>query len=633
MTLQLSEPQRQAVEYVDGPTLVTAGAGSGKTRTLTAKIAHLVNRLGYDPASILAITFTNKAAEEMKHRLVQVTGLSINNFPWVRTFHSACFQILKEHCEWLGYRNPVTIHSDYQQKTDAKKVLVHLDLDRKYLGSLRSLISRAKNSGDPYQHLRANGQLPRKREAYDLYNEILGRQNALDFDDILLLTRDLLAKNEEVRNQFRSTFDYILIDEFQDSNPIQNQIVDLLLRNGNLTVVGDDYQSIYQFRGADPMHFIDFPNKYPTAKVFRLERNYRSTEPIVAATDALISHNRSRIDKTCYSTRPGPPIVLAEFLDENGEAGWVARKCWEYRNYQKIPLEQMAVLYRTRFCSLAFERAMRANGLPYQMMGGSGFFERREVQDLNAYLICAVNPSDDATFERIVNVPKRGIGTGTINKILAHREAGASFQQTCRTTLELGRIRGKAASGLRQLLDLLVQLRRMAPAEAIEWTLEKTGYRDYLKSFSESVEDFDMRLENIQQMVFSASQHHTITQYLEECALVREDQEDADDSRGVRLSTFHAAKGLEYQVVFVVGLEEGLLPHWRSVSGESGNFEAQAGDPGLEEERRLLYVAMTRTVELLHLSRARARRGEFNRASRFLDEIPEAYLETAAESI
>lgn len=633
MTMQLSEAQKQAVEYVDGPTLVTAGAGSGKTRTLTAKIAHLVTRLGYDPAAILAITFTNKAAEEMKGRLEQATGLAISRFPWVRTFHSACFQILKEHCEWLGYHKPITIHSDYQQKTDAKKVLIHLDLDRKYLGPLRSLISRAKNSGIPYDYLSANGRLPRMREAYDLYNEILARQNAVDFDDILLLTRDLLEKNQEVRERFRAAFDYILIDEFQDSNPIQNAIVDLLLRNGNLTVVGDDYQSIYQFRGADPLHFIDFPNKYPTTRIFRLERNYRSTEPIVAATDALIAHNRSRIDKTCYSTRPGPLIQLAEFLDENQEASWVARRCWEYRNYRKIPLERMAVLYRTRFCSLALERAMRTNRLPYQMMGGSGFFERREVQDLNAYLICAVNPRDDASFERIVNVPKRGIGTGTLNKVLAHREAGQAIQKTCRIALQLGRIRGKAATALNQLLELLHLVSRKPPAEAIELIVEQTGYRDYLGSFSESAEDYDMRLENLHQMGFSASQHRTIAGYLEDCALVREDQDDADDGRGVRLSTFHAAKGLEYQVVFVIGLEEGLLPHWRSVTSAGEDPETAVGDPGLEEERRLLYVGMTRAVDRLHLSRARARRGEFNRASRFLDEIPKSYLEIAEESI
>ncbi len=620
MTMELSEEQRQAVRYVDGPTLVTAGAGSGKTRTLTAKIAYLVNGLGYRPDRILAITFTNKAAAEMKARLVKITGRPAADFPWVRTFHSACFLILKEHCEELGYRKPLIIHSEYHQKTTAKKVLAHLDIDRKYLGAVRALISRAKNSGSPLGYIDDHRQLPRCREAYELYNEILAQQNAVDFDDILLLTRDLLHRNPSIRKRYQNAFDYILIDEYQDSNGIQNAIVDLLLLNGNLTVVGDDYQSIYQFRGADPSHFITFPEKYPEAKVFRLERNYRSSEPIVAAADALIAHNRLRLEKTCFSTRPGPPIQLRSFLDENGEASWIARKCWEYRNYKKIRLEDMAVLYRTKFCSLGFERALRAQGLPYRMVGGRGFFERREIIDINAYLISAVNVRDDASFERVINVPKRGIGAGTVKKILTHRKPGASLQQSCRLVVETGRVGGKAAKALQRLLAVLDGIRRLPPADAIRQVLEETGYMVYMEGYCHSKDDFDCRRENLEQLIYSASEKRDIAEYLEECALLREDQDDQDDGQGVRLSTFHGAKGLEYRVVFVAGLEEGMLPHWKSVSGDGS-------EAGIEEERRLLYVAMTRAMETLHLSWTKTRRGQLNRPSRFLKEIPETCLQ------
>lgn len=625
--LELSEEQRKAVEYVDGPSLVTAGAGSGKTRTLTAKIAHLVNRLGHDPARILAITFTNKAAGEMKSRLRAVTGRPAEAFPWVRTFHSACFQILKEHCEVLGYQKPLTIHSEYQQKTNLKRVLGRLDLDPKLLNPMRAAISRAKNSENPWHALDHSFRVPRKREAYELYNELLVQQNAVDFDDILMLTRDLLRNYGEVREICRGLFDYILIDEFQDSNAIQNEIVDLLLRDGRLTVVGDDYQSIYRFRGADPVHFIRFPEKFPGAAVFRLEENYRSTEAIVKAAEALIAHNRYRIEKTCFSRRSGPPVAVRGFTGEDLEAAWVADCCWQYHLYEKIPLDQMAVLYRTRFCSLAFERAFRSSGIPYQLMGGRGFFERREVQDINAYLVASVNPRDDASFERIVNVPRRGIGSGTLQKIMGYKAGPLSMQEACRLAFEDGVLPKKTAKELGRLLHLLESLGRERPDRAIRRILEETGYVEYLEAFAENERDAGERLENIEQMVHAASQKQTIAEYLENCALLREDQDDADDGHGVRLSTFHAAKGLEYRVVFVAGVEEGLLPHWRSVTvgtGQEGG--ALENEAGIEEERRLLYVAMTRASERLHLSWCRTRRGELVSPSRFLDELPEGLI-------
>lgn len=627
MSFQLSKVQEEAVLYVGGPSIITAGAGSGKTRTLTGKIAHLVNDLGYDPAGILAITFTNKAAGEMKSRLHKTTGRSFRDFPWVRTFHSACFQILKEHCELLGYKKPLLIHSENQQKSDMKKVLLQLGLDKKYLNPLAGLISRAKNSGDPEGYLKEYGRVPRKGEAYKLYQDLLEQQNAVDFDDILILTRDLLKNHPDIREMYQNKFNHILIDEFQDSNEIQNQVVKYLLKNGNLTVVGDDYQSIYKFRGADPSYFINFPKEYPDARIFKLEENYRSTDPIVAAADALIAHNRNRMEKKCFSTRSGSLIQLKHFRDEEAEAEWVADKCWEYRNHHEIALENIAILYRTKFCSLSFERAMRFKGIPYKMMGGKGFFERREVQDINSYLISALNIRDDTSFERTINIPRRGIGPGAIKKILAHKDSGMSLQEGCGKAVRDNILPKKTGAALENLLDLLSVLRKTAPAEAIRKIVAETGYDAYMKTYCEDIQDYDSRVENIQQMVYSASQKRSIEAYLEDCALIKEDQDDADDDGyGVRLSTFHAAKGLEYAVVFVVAVEEGLLPHWRSVGNFSGSGSLQEDEEGIEEERRLMYVAMTRAAHHLHLSWSQFRKGEHSMPSRFLKEIPKCFL-------
>jgi DNA helicase II / ATP-dependent DNA helicase PcrA len=619
----LSPVQQEAVRCISSPTIVAAGAGSGKTRTLTHKIAYLVNDLQLLPERILAITFTNKAAAEMKGRLEKITGRPVEDFPWVRTFHSACFKILKEHCELLGYRKPLSIHDDSQQKTHMKKVLAALNLDKKYLYAAVSMISRAKNSGTPLTYLNVNGKVPRKRELYSLYNEMLEGSNAVDFDDILLLNRDLLIKFPEIREAYQKAFDYILIDEFQDTNDIQNEIVDLLLRDGNLTVVGDDYQSIYKFRGAEPLHFIDFPGKYAKARVFKLEENYRSTAQIVAASDALIANNTRRMAKTCFSTREGELIQVRGFPNEDAEAEWVAARCWEYAGYGDVPLSEIAILYRTRFTSLPFERALRFAGVPYYMAGAQGFFQRREVQDINAYLISAINPRDEIAFERILNVPKRGVGAAALKKILLCREREMSLQEACGKCVQRRNLPPKTAAALEALLQFLESLRAETPGAAIERVLHEMHYDEHLQSLAENREDYESRSENIEQMLFDASRKGSIVEYLEDAALLREDQDMTESKTGVRLSTVHAAKGLEFKAVFVVALEEGVLPHGRSL-----NQETEAGyDEGVEEERRLMYVAMTRASDHLHLSLSQTRRGDAMRPSRFLGEIPARFLD------
>ncbi len=612
----LSEIQREAACYISGPVIITAGAGSGKTRTLTGKIAHLVNSLGFSPDKILAITFTNKAADEMKGRLEKITGRGIDEFPWVRTFHSACFKILKEHCQLLGYAKPLMIHDTSQQKMHLKKVLAELNLDSRYLNAAAPMISRAKNSGHPHRYLDLSGRLPRSREIYRRYNEMLESNNSVDFDDILFLVRDLLKNFHGIAKKYRESFDYILIDEFQDSNAIQNQIVDLLVRDGNLTVVGDDYQSVYKFRGADPCHFINFPKNYPDAKVFRLEENFRSTAPIVEASDLLISRNCTRIEKRCFSRRSGPPVERLKLANADEEAWWVADKCWKCLKLDGIPLEDIAILCRTKFTSLPFERALRAAGLPYVMVGAQGFFQRKEVQDIHAYLVCAVNVQDDISFERIINIPRRGIGPGTVKKLYACKERDMSLQEAARKAIRTGVVSGRVAANLNTLLLLLDSIRHEKPESAMRTVIEQTSYERHLQDFSDDEEDFAGRKDNIKQMIFDASSKSTIPDYLEDASLIRDDQDLSDKKTGIRLSTIHGAKGLEFRIVFVVALEEGLLPHRRSI----GSDIEQQDKEGIEEERRLMYVAMTRASERLYLTCAMHRRGETMLPSRFLNE-------------
>ncbi len=615
---ELTLSQLEAVKCVEGPILVSAGAGSGKTKTLTAKIAYLIDKLGFDPSRILAITFTNKAAQEMIDRLEKSTGLSREHFPWIRTFHSACFKILNEEAEKVGYSKPISVYSESQQKSLLKKILLSFNLDAKYLDPILSTISRAKNSGNPEDFLRWS-RLPKIIELYHRYNEMLRNNNAVDFDDILLYVRNLLKKDITVRRRYQERFDYILVDEFQDSNRIQNEITELLLRNGNLMVVGDDYQSIYKFRGSDIEYFITFPERFKNAKVIKLEENFRSTDIIVEASQALISRNRVQLEKRCFSRKKGAPIIVANCYDEYDEAEWIARKCMEYKK-ASIPFSNMAILYRTRFCSLPFEEVFRELKIPYRISGARGFFESKEIQDINAYIISAFNPKDDLAFERIINVPRRGIGDGTIKKIEAFKSSKRSLQEATWEILQAGLLPKKVEKELLKLKDILDNILQMTPSEAIKYVLTATNYLDYLEGYAKDSEDFLNRKENIELLIYIASQSVDLSSFIERMLLVKEDQSDGDEKDVVNLMTVHGAKGLEFDVVFVSGLEEGLFPHWKSTDPFDGNEGA------LEEERRLLYVAMTRASSYLHLSWARRRRGGINEPSRFFKEIPKKYL-------
>ena len=611
--MQLSLQQKDAVEYIGTPTLVVAGAGSGKTRTLTAKIAHLISS-GYEPERILAITFTNKAAGEMKSRLVRMTKIPAKRFPWVRTFHSACFKILKKHCSLLGYDIPLQIYAGYQQQKIIKNIVVgKLNFEKKYVQPVLAQISSAKNSGNPFDYLDNKLYAFRIKllDVFNLYEKELKSNNAVDFDNILLLTRNLLRDHKDVRKQYQKLFQFLLVDEYQDSNNLQEDLTRLLLRNGNLFCVGDDWQAIYSFRGSNVDHFLSFPEKYKEAKVFRLEQNYRSTDEIVRTANNLIGYNDYKMEKKCFSDKHGGLVEIYDFYNEKEEAGWVAGKIKSLRE-MGLAYSKMAVLYRTKFCSLSFEQTFRSLGIPYRMLGGKGFFERKEIMDINCYLTAAVFEKDDASFERIVNIPKRGIGPAAIHKIAQIKTGNMSLQDAARNAIGDKLLAPRIYNSLSEVIRLLDDIKNMKPDAAIREILSKVKYMDYIKHYSISNSmDYTSRKENIEQLVYSASQKDTIVEYLEEAALVKEDKEDEDEKGGVILSTIHASKGLEYEAVFVVACEEQLFPHWRSIDSENG----------LHEERRLMYVAMTRSERYLFLSYAGYRKGKYQIKSRFLDEI------------
>lgn len=610
--IELSPAQKEAVEY-SGPALVVAGAGSGKTRTLTAKIAYLINN-GYLPETILAITFTNKAAGEMKSRLVDLTGLPANRFPWVRTYHSACFKILKQHCSLLGYYQPIQIYSEYQQQKVLKEIIFKLNIDKKYFFPIRAHISSAKNSGKPDSYFDANSRVAsvHMSDIYELYEKQLFSKNAVDFDNILLMTRNLLRDHHEIREMYQSKFSYILADEYQDTNNLQEEITRLLLGSGNLFCVGDDWQAIYGFRGSNVNHFLHFLKTFKDSKIFRLERNYRSSGEIVQAANELIRHNEDRVEKECYSKIDGGVIEIHDFYNDDEEAQWVAQKIQQLKD-SGISHDEMAVLYRTKFCSFSFEKAFRFYGIPYQMLGSKGFFERKEILDITCYLTAAAFEKDDVAFERIVNTPKRGIGPGTLKKINLMRSETMTLQDAVRWALENKILPDKVYHNLAELMKLLGDIKSMAPETAMREILNRVNYYEYLENYSKTRDEYTAREENLEQLIYSSAQYKTLVDYLEEASLVREDKEENDEASesGVNLSTMHASKGLEFHSVFVAGCEENLLPHWKSKESKSE----------IQEERRLLYVAMTRAKFCLYLSSADYRKGQYNHTSRFIAEL------------
>ncbi|MFO7839511.1 MAG: 3'-5' exonuclease, partial [Desulfosalsimonadaceae bacterium] len=390
----------------------------------------------------------------------------------------------------------------------------------------------------------------------------------------------------------------------------QEELTRLLLGNGNLFCVGDDWQAIYGFRGSNVNNFLAFSKNYSQSRIFRLEQNYRSASEIVETANSLIANNPRKMEKSCYSRKQGGTVETLDFFSDDEEARWVAEKMHALHR-EGLQWSQMAVLYRTKFCSLPFEQAFRAMGVPYQMLGGKGFYERKEILDITCYLTAAVFEKDDAAFERIINIPRRGIGPSMLSRMGGYQNSGTSLKAAARQAAEQRALSAKAGRQLHSLLVLLDEISALPPAEAVDQVLEKTGYLEYLRQYAKTSEDYTSRVENIEQLIYAASRHESLLEYLEEAALVKEDKEDEQTEHRISMATMHASKGLEFQAVFVAGCEENLLPHWKS-------RETLAA---IEEERRLMYVAMTRAERFLYLSSAEYRKGQFNPRSRFLEEI------------
>jgi DNA helicase-2/ATP-dependent DNA helicase PcrA len=617
----LNPQQREAVLATDGAVLILAGAGSGKTRVITHRIAHLVLERGVPADAVLAVTFTNKAAGEMKARVEALLG-GHTLASWISTFHSLCVRILRRDGDAVGIGRDFVIYDDDDQMSAMREALRQLDLSEKLNPPRRILsrISSLKNSGKALQAEIEEGG--RFGDIAGRYTQILNAAHAVDFDDLLIKTRDLLEADANVRERYQRRFHYVLVDEYQDTNRIQYDLVRLLAGlHGNLTVVGDEDQSIYSWRGADINNILDFEHDFPGARVLRLEQNYRSTQAILDSASGLVAHNERRKGKTLRAVKAaGEPVKLHYATDEFEEAAWVVGKVRRGG--------RTAMLYRTNAQSRLLEEALMRSGIPYTVIGGVGFYERKEVKDVVAYLRLLLNTDDSVALRRILNVPARGIGKGTLTELegTAARER-LSLWQAIELVVDEARLPARATQPLQRFRELILALReeanRLGPRALIEAILAQSGYSALLAE--EDTQESQDRLENLAELLAAAADFENRTQtislsgFLDQVSLLSELDMPKRDAPVV-LMTLHSAKGLEFDAVFLVGMEEGLLPHSRSV----GSSEA------LEEERRLCYVGMTRAMEQLHLTCVRSRQvfGQRRIAepSRFLTEIPPSAL-------
>ncbi|MFR4907554.1 MAG: DNA helicase PcrA [Mediterraneibacter faecis] len=639
---KLNEPQREAVYHTDGPLLILAGAGSGKTRVLTHRIAYLIGERGVNPWNILAITFTNKAAEEMRQRVDNLVGFGAESV-WVSTFHSACVRILRRFIDRLGYENHFTIYDTDDQKTLIKEVCRKVDVDTKVFKerSLLSAISSAKNEmilPDEFE-LNAGGDFAKMKIAkvYREYEAQMRANNALDFDDLLVKTVQLLQTQPDVLESYQERFRYIMVDEYQDTNTVQFQLVSLLAgKYKNLCVVGDDDQSIYKFRGANIRNILDFEHEFPDAKVIKLEQNYRSTGNILNAANSVIANNRGRKEKSLWTENgEGELIRLRQFDTAFDEADFIGE---DIKNAvrQGGSYNDSAVLYRTNAQSRLLEEKFIAMNIPYKIVGGVNFYARREIKDLLAYLKTIDNGRDDVAVRRIINVPKRGIGLTTINRIQeSATERGIGFYEALLAPELIAGV-GRSATKLDSFAALIEYFKtleeEMNITDLLQEVIEKTGYIESLEN--EDKEEAKTRKENIDELISKAATYEescqdkdekaTLSGFLEEVALVADIDSLDEDQEYVVLMTLHSAKGLEFPRVYLAGMEDGLFPGYMSIN---------AGDrEELEEERRLCYVGITRAEQELTLTSARRRmvHGEtqYNPMSRFVKEIPRELLDT-----
>jgi DNA helicase II / ATP-dependent DNA helicase PcrA len=643
---QLNPPQRDAVTHGDGPLLVLAGAGSGKTRVLTFRIAYLVATGMAHPGEILAITFTNKAADEMRERVERLVG-GVSRLMWVMTFHSACARILRREATKLGYKSTFTIYDEADSIRMLKRCMNDLEIDPKRFPprAIKAQISDAKNRlVDSVEYRERQGSFFERTvaDAYDLYERRMHTANAMDFDDLLVRTVNLLELFEDVRDRYQRAFRHVLVDEYQDTNRAQYRLLQLLCeQHRNLFVVGDDFQSVYGFRGADIRNILEFEKDFPDTEVTKLEQNYRSTQTILSGANAIMSHNRGQKEKRLWTdVGEGEPITIAELEDEHAEARYVAGEVERLATDEGVSRPEIAVFYRTNAQSRVLEDTLVRYDVPYQVIGGTKFYERAEIKDAIAYLSLLVNPADVVCFTRVVNSPRRGIGQTTQGRLLSHANTnGLTPWEAIQRPEDVPGLGAAAIRSVSRFTELLGDLRARADrdppvADLLEAVLSESGYVEALEA--ERTVEAEGRVENLRELVGVAGEFDAnraveessggepeispLEEFLQQISLYTDQDAMREDEELVTLMTLHNAKGLEYEVVFMIGCEEGVFPHARSV--EEGN---------LEEERRLCYVGTTRAKRLLYLTSARQRslfgaRG-YNLPSRFLSEIPEELVD------
>ena len=643
---RLNDKQREGVFTTEGPVLLLAGAGSGKTGVITHRIAYLIEELGINSYNILAITFTNKAAKEMKERVDNLTGFAADS-AWIMTFHAACVRILRRYIDRLGYDTNFTIYDSDDQKTLMKEICKRMDVDTKMYKEKMLLgeISKAKdelispdimyqNSGGDYRKMRIS-------EIYREYQEQLKKNNAVDFDDIINLTVELFNNDSEVLSYYQERFKYIMVDEYQDTNTAQFKLIKLLAgKYRNLCVVGDDDQSIYKFRGANIMNILNFEQYFPEAKVIKLEQNYRSTGNILDVANAVIRNNAGRKDKSLWTeSESGEKIGFQVYDSEYDEArGIVTDILNKTDSDEGYGYNDCAILYRTNAQSRVIEEKLIQENIPYRIYGGINFYSRKEIKDILAYLKTIDNAKDDIAVKRILNVPKRGIGATTIDKLMSYAyENDVTFYDALRMADDIPSV-ARAASKIKGFVNM-IQVFRAKQSEysikkLIEDVMEQTEYVEYLGE-SDTPEAVNERVLNIDELISKAAAYEekedfpTLAGFLEEVALVADIDNLDSEHNTVSLMTLHSAKGLEFPVVYMPGMEDGLFPSYMSISN---------GDIGeIEEERRLCYVGITRAREKLILTAAKRRmlRGEtqLNRTSRFVNEIPKEFLVVSGQTV
>ncbi|MCF6462939.1 DNA helicase PcrA [Clostridium sp. Cult1] len=636
----LNDRQKEAVLHTEGPLLILAGAGSGKTRVLTHRIAYLVEEKGIFPGNILAITFTNKAANEMKERVDNLLDGNIDDI-WMGTFHSVCVRILRRNIDKIGYDRSFSIYDRDDQITVVKECIKDLNLSKDMYKerSVLSVISSLKDKmTEPDTYINQNYSDYYSRnvgEIYALYEKKLKANNALDFDDLIIKTVELLKSNPDVLDYYQKKFKYIFVDEFQDTNKIQYKLVKLISeRYRNICVVGDDDQSIYGWRGADISNILDFEKDFPNTKIIKLEQNYRSTKNILNVANHVIKNNSSRKEKKLWTdNEEGNQVVVESLLDSEEEAYFVANKVEELIKEGYKPSD-FAILYRTNAQSRTFEEIFMRKSIPYKIVGGLRFYDRKEIKDIIAYLKLIQNPVDDISLKRIINVPKRGIGNATLEKIEEYaNEAGESIYSTLLNVEKVPNLSTRAKNNLKSFVDMINKFMAMSEVMGLKEFLEEVVYGiGYIKELEEEASiEAQTRLDNIKEFISVAIDFEvrypegSLEDFLATISLLSDVDKTEDIDNSVTLLTVHSAKGLEFPIVFMVGMEEGLFPISRALDDETE----------LEEERRLCYVAITRAEKSLFITHAKLRtiygNTNYSLPSRFISEIPEGYTASSMD--